>query len=112
MLANVDVVEAKVRKYKPKALCVVGKGIWEAIYERKTFGKKVGKGFKFGWQSIMVGSDNEWSGARAFVTPSTSGIAASYSRQFQEVLWKELGKWVMEERGDIEKDEETEKSGN
>jgi hypothetical protein len=24
---------------------------------------------------------------------------AAYSREFQEILWKELGNWVMQERG-------------
>jgi hypothetical protein len=43
-------------------------------------------------------------GARCFVTPSTSGRVAAYSREFQEVLWKELGRWVMHERGDMDID--------
>jgi mismatch-specific thymine-DNA glycosylase len=103
MLANVDIVEDKVRKYKPQAICVVGKGIWDAIYERKHFGRKVGKEFTFGWQDVRVGQDEGWSGARCFVTPSTSGRVAAYSRQFQEVLWKELGKWVIQQRGKDEK---------
>jgi hypothetical protein len=38
------------------------------------------------------------------VTPSTSGRVAAYSREFQEVLWRELGNWVRAERGDV-KDE-------
>ena len=100
MLSHVDEVEDKIRNYKPKAVCVVGKGIWDAIYERKNFGQKVGKDFKYGWQSLRMGVASEWSGARCFVTPSTSGRVAAYSREFQEVLWKELGKWVIEERGD------------
>ena len=91
--------------YKPAAVCVVGKGIWDVIYERKHFGRKVGKEFEFGWQEVRMGSENDgWGGARCFVTPSTSGRVAAYSREFQEVLWKELGKWVRQERGDI-KDE-------
>lgn len=113
MLANVDIVEEKIREYKPSAVCVVGKGIWDAIYERKNFGRKVGSEFKFGWQTgvkMGVGEEGEWSGARVFVTPSTSGRVAAYSREFQEVLWKELGKWVMQERGEL-KEEEVMESG-
>ena len=102
MLSNVDVVEEKIRQYKPTAVCVVGKGIWDAIYERKHFGKKVEKDFQYGWQNVRMGSEVDgWSGARCFVTPSTSGRVAAYSREFQEVLWKELGRWVSQERGDV-----------
>jgi thymine-DNA glycosylase len=104
MLASVDVVEEKVRMYKPKAVCVVGKGIWETFYERKHAGKKVGKDFKFGWQAERIGIGNDWSGAQCFVTPSTSGRVATYSREFQEVLWKELGCWVRLQRRDIEQE--------
>jgi len=105
-MANVDVVEDKIRKYRPKATCVVGKGIWDAIYERKHFGRKVGKDFKFGWQEDRLGLVKDWEGARCFVTPSTSGRVAAYSREFQEILWRELGMWVKLERGDIVKEEE------
>jgi thymine-DNA glycosylase len=103
MLAHVDPLEAKIRKWRPRAVCVVGKGIWDAIYERKTRGGKVGKEFKFGWQGMRMGEDGTggWSGARVFVTPSTSGRVAAYSREFQEVLWRELGDWVRAERGDV-----------
>lgn len=104
MLENVDIVEEKVRTYRPKAVCVVGKGIWDAFHERKHSGKKVGKDFKFGWQPELIGASDEWNGARCFVTPSTSGRVAAYSREFQEALWKELGNWVKLERGDINKD--------
>lgn len=110
MLENVDVVEEKVRKYKPTAVCVVGKSIWDAIYERKHFGQKVGKDFKYGWQSVRMGIDEGWTGAKCFVTPSTSGRVAAYSREFQEVLWKELGDWVRQERGDLKEETNEEDS--
>ena len=108
MLENVDVVEAKVWMYKPKAVCVVGKGIWDVFYERKHNGQKLGKDFKFGWQSDRVGVDDGWAGAKCFVTPSTSGRVAAYSRAYQEVLWRELGIWVQQERGDVKKEEDFE----
>jgi thymine-DNA glycosylase len=98
MLSNVDILEEKIRMYKPKAVCVVGKGIWDVIYQRKSFGEKVGKEFKFGWQGLRMGSVEGWEGARCFVTPSTSGRVAAYSREYQEALWSELGKWVRQER--------------
>jgi thymine-DNA glycosylase len=101
MLLNVDSLENRIRQYKPLAVCVIGKGIWETIYSRKKFGRKVGKEFSFGWQVLRLGrEDGGWEGAKCFVTPSTSGRVAGYSREFQEVLWKELGDWVREERGD------------
>jgi thymine-DNA glycosylase len=107
MLANVDVVEDKVRTYRPRAVCVVGKGIWDIFYQQKHGGKKLGKDFKFGWQPERIGISNEWSGARCFVTPSTSGRVAGYSREYQEVLWKELGNWVKLERGDSDEERMT-----
>ena len=106
MMANVDIVEDKIRKHRPRASCVVGKGIWDAIYERKHFGRKVPKNFKFGWQEERLGVDTDWEGSRCFVTPRTSGRVAAYSRQFQEIMWRELGRWVQMERGDDVKEEE------
>jgi thymine-DNA glycosylase len=100
MLLNVDVVESKIREYRPRAVCVVGKGIWEIIYERKHLGRKLGREFVFGWQGEPAGKEDKWEGAMCFVTPSTSGRVASYSRQFQEGLWAELGEWVKEQRGE------------
>lgn len=105
MLSNVDVVEEKICKYKPLAVCVVGKGIWDAIYERKHSGQKVPKDFEYGWQLDRMGVDEDWPGALCFVTPSTSGRVAAYSREFQEILWKELGEWVRQERDNIKTEE-------
>ena len=107
MLAHVDPLEAKIRKWRPRAVCVVGKGIWDAIFERRT-GRKVGREFRFGWQAIRMG-EGGWSGARVFVTPSTSGRVAAYSREFQEVLWRQLGDWVRAERGDVKAEREESK---
>jgi len=110
MLTNVDVLEDKIRTWKPMAVCVVGKGIWDVIYERKT-GGKVGKDFEFGWQGMRMGGDDQWKGAGTFVTPSTSGRVAAYSREYQEVLWKKLGDWVREERGDSTDELQDEETG-
>ncbi|BFZ63631.1 uracil DNA N-glycosylase Thp1 [Saitoella coloradoensis] len=93
LVASVPVLEAKIAEHKPKAVCIVGKGVWEAIHRYRTH-KPLHKTFVFGWQAgdVCIG------GARVFVVPSTSGRVAGYSMEMKEGLWMELGKWVVEER--------------
>ncbi|KAF8473314.1 uracil-DNA glycosylase-like protein [Kalaharituber pfeilii] len=100
-------LEEKIRKWKPEAICVVGKGIWDSIY-RARHGQKVGKEFKYGWQGDetlgrITGRDGtdaqqeEWVGARVFVAPSTSGLV-TIDQTVMSGIWKELGDWVNERR--------------
>lgn len=50
MVAGALILEAKIRKWKPESVCVVGKGIWEAIW-RSRYGRNPKKTeFKYGWQ--------------------------------------------------------------
>jgi len=88
MVAGTERLEAKVRSAKPEAVCIVGKGIWEAIF-RFRHGRTITKAeFHYGWQHdsenmgrLEQGSTQEsltpWNGARVYVTCSTSGASAS-----------------------------------
>jgi TDG/mug DNA glycosylase family protein len=109
MAAGTAVLDAKFLKYKPEAVCIVGKGIWEAIW-RYRYGKNPkASEFKYGWQDEkhnMGKSDEEtlddngnvWKGSRVFVTTSTSGLAASLKPAEKEAIWKPFGEWVQKRR--------------
>lgn len=100
MEAEVPVLEGKVRKWKPEAVCIVGKGIWERIYRVKE-GGRLGREFKFGWQEgSRLGADREWEGARVFVALSTSGLVAGYSPKQKLDIMSVVGKWVNLRRGE------------
>ncbi|KAI1163207.1 DNA glycosylase [Nemania serpens] len=56
MDAGVAVLEAKCRRWRPEAVCVVGKGIWESIF-RVWKGRNLPKGqFEYGWQAERMGA--------------------------------------------------------
>lgn len=100
MVAGTPVLEEKARQWKPEACCLVGKGIWEAVYEWK-YGKKLSKAdFCYGWQDEKhnMGKDKDWKGARVFVAASTSGLSASLRQDEKEAIWRPLGEWVERRR--------------
>nr|POE80090.1 g/u mismatch-specific uracil dna glycosylase [Quercus suber] len=95
-------LEAKVRRWRPEAVCIVGKGIWEAVW-RWRYGREMKKEeFRWGWQEDKermgcMGDEDEgggWEGARVFVTSSTSGLSASLRPAEKEAIWKPFGEWV------------------
>ncbi|KAL8304987.1 hypothetical protein RB597_004056 [Gaeumannomyces tritici] len=48
--AGVAVLEAKARRFRPEAVCMVGKGIWESVW-RVRHGRAIRKTeFSYGWQ--------------------------------------------------------------
>jgi TDG/mug DNA glycosylase family protein len=97
---SVEVLEKKIRKWKPEAVCVVGKSIWESIWRVKR-GKRIGKDeFRYGWQEERdnMGKSEGWDGAKVFVACSTSGLAASLLPAEKERIWRELGVWVERRR--------------
>ncbi|KAF2107599.1 uracil-DNA glycosylase-like protein [Lophiotrema nucula] len=109
--ANLD---AKFLLYKPESVCIVGKGIWEAIW-RYRYGKSLKKGeFRYGWQDeehnmgkssegreeVLDGEGKVWKGASVFVTTSTSGLAASLKPAEKEAIWKPFGEWVQRRRAE------------
>ncbi|KAL9094074.1 MAG: hypothetical protein Q9165_003744 [Trypethelium subeluteriae] len=95
------VLEAKMRQWKPEAVCIVGKGIWEAVVRAKR-GTGVGKGWQYGWQdardNMGRGGKDKYEGARVFVATSTSGLAVSTGQAEKEAIWKPFGEWVRKRR--------------
>lgn len=107
MVAGAAELEAKFREFRPEAVCIVGKGIWEAIWRHRK-GRAIRKDeFRYGWQDeeMNMGSvegDEAWKGSRVFVTTSTSGLAANLKPAEKEAIWRPFGEWVQkrrEERG-------------
>ncbi|KAK7550559.1 uracil-DNA glycosylase-like protein [Phyllosticta citricarpa] len=112
MAAGTPILEAKIRQYKPEAVCIVGKGIWEAVW-RWRYGKNpTKKEFKYGWQEEKEnmgkctdgdenGQDGDvWAGARVFVASSTSGLSASTKPAEKEEIWRPFGEWVKRRRAE------------
>jgi len=105
MTAGAPVLEEKCRKWRPECVCIVGKGIWEAIF-RHRHGKNPSKAeFHWGWQDeeenmgrIAALGEDGYQGARVFVTTSTSGLAASLKPAEKEAIWKPFGDWCKERR--------------
>lgn len=100
MAAGTPVLEEKVREFRPEAVCIVGKGIWEAVW-RWRYGRPMRKDeFKYGWQSAeeRMGKDQLWGGADVFVATSTSGLSASLKPYEKEAIWAPFGAWVKEQR--------------
>lgn len=105
---GVAVLEAKIARWKPEAVAIVGKGIWESIWRVK-HRAKIGKAeFKYGWQDkresmgVITEGEDKWDGAKVFVATTTSGLAVSMRLHEKEEVWKGLGEWVAkrrEERG-------------
>jgi TDG/mug DNA glycosylase family protein len=80
--AEVVILEQKISQKRPKAIYLIRKSIWEAIWRVKKR-RNITKGeFKYGWQvksnnmGIIKGPDG-WGGAWVFVGTTTSGLATS-----------------------------------
>ncbi|KAL2180198.1 uracil-DNA glycosylase-like protein, partial [Thermothelomyces heterothallicus CBS 202.75] len=119
MDAGVAVLEAKIRRWRPEAVCLVGKSIWESVW-RVRHGRPIRPAeFRYGWQDERenmgqeeeeeekekekeegVVYDPDWKGARVFVATSTSGLAATLKPKEKEEIWKELGDWVVKRRAE------------
>jgi G:T/U-mismatch repair DNA glycosylase len=102
MDASVQTLEDKVRAFRPEAVCLVGKSIWESIW-RARHGRSIRKEeFRYGWQDDRekMGVDADWRGAKVFVATSTSGLAASLLPAEKERIWRELGIWVEQRRSE------------
>ncbi|KKK21919.1 hypothetical protein ARAM_002032 [Aspergillus rambellii] len=100
MDAGVPVLEEKVAAKRPQAVCLVGKGIWEAVWRARK-GRAIRKEeFRYGWQDAAenMGRSKEWAGARVFVATTTSGLAASMTLAEKEAVWNQLGEWVVQKR--------------
>ncbi|POS87000.1 hypothetical protein EPUL_001336 [Erysiphe pulchra] len=102
--AGVSALEDKIRMYKPEAVCIVGKSIWESIWRTRHGGNISKCLFHYGWQDesermgVEKGKCSSWKGAKVFVACSTSGLAANMKLIEKESIWRELGIWVEERR--------------
>ncbi|KAJ5203489.1 hypothetical protein N7449_005568 [Penicillium cf. viridicatum] len=102
MDAGVPILEAKVAAQRPEVVCLVGKGIWEAVW-RVRHGRGIRKEeFRYGWQAEEenMGRCDGWAGALVFVATTTSGLAAGMKLAEKEAVWAELGSWVVRRRGE------------
>ena len=112
---GVAVLEEKTRRYRPEAVAIVGKSIWESIW-RVRYGRKMKKEeFRYGWQddrermgAVPKGED-QWAGAKLFVATTTSGLAAGMRPDEKQEVWRGLGEWV--ERRRLERSEKPSPSG-
>ncbi|HZG74585.1 MAG TPA: mismatch-specific DNA-glycosylase [Paenibacillus sp.] len=77
----------KLERYRPRAACFVGKGVYEQFAGRKTSG--------WGFQPA---STEQVPGVREFVGPSTSGLVRMTLEEMVEI-YSELARWRSEELG-------------
>ncbi|KAF2435376.1 DNA glycosylase, partial [Tothia fuscella] len=112
VIAGVPILDNKIHKFKPEAVCIVGKSIWEAIWQYRNGKKPTKAEFSYGWQEErhnmgklpwdegveVDGDDEDWVGARVFVATSTSGLSASLKPAEKEAIWKPFGDWVQQRR--------------
>lgn len=98
---GVPKLEHKVATQRPQAVCLVGKGIWEAVW-RVRYERPIRKEeFHYGWQdSFRMGTrkGSDWEGARIFVATTTSGVSTNFSFEERTEIWKQLGEWVRRQR--------------
>ncbi len=113
MVEGTATLETKIRLYQPEAVCIVGAGIWRAIWKAITGKKMRGGELVYGWQDERynlgrfrndvdalqtLGSNRtSWDGARVFVNGSTSGLAA-IPVDIRSDRWQKLGDWVVQRR--------------
>lgn len=98
--AGTPILEEKIAKWRPEAVCIVGKGIWESIW-RWRYKRAIRKEeFRYGWQDDeeRMGKGEGWEGARVFVATATSGLAANLRPHEKEAIWKPFGEWVKQRR--------------
>jgi G:T/U-mismatch repair DNA glycosylase len=117
VVEGTPILDAKIRKYKPEAVCIVGKSIWESIWQYR-YGRKPTKAqFSYGWQDETHNmgklpvkdeddTDEDWPGARVFVATSTSGLSAFPKPPEKEAIWKPFGEWVQQRRAERAKAKE------
>lgn len=125
MCEGAVVLERKMARCKPEAVCIVGKGIWEAIWRSKYGRNPTKEEFRWGWQDEREnmgnltqdddGDDDDddsngvtaeaaeddkksWDGTRVYVTTSTSGLSASLKPAEKEAIWRPFGEWVQQRR--------------
>lgn len=89
MQAGAQELEKRLAEVSPKIICIVGKGIWEAIYKAKTGSTLKKKDFDWGLQDQKK-LNIKFSVENVYVVPSTSGLVGGVSRDEKLRLWVEL----------------------
>ena len=116
MAEGAVILEKKMALYRPEAVVIVGKGIWETIWMVKKNQKRFkDPDFHWGWQTenMQLGRTFEdgrlaWAGAKTFVATSTSGLAATLTPAEKLAIWTPLGDWMKARRKEaIIKSEQT-----
>lgn len=100
MAAGTPILEEKVRTFRPEAVCIVGKSIWQAMWRWK-YKREIKKDeFRYGWQDDeeTLGKEGDWPGAWVFVATATSGLAANLKPHEKEAIWRPFGEWVQKRR--------------
>ena len=105
MAEGTPVLEAKIAEFRPEAVCIVGKGIWESVWRWRYKRGMKKEEFRYGWQDERerMGVSEGWEGARVFVATSTSGLSASTKPAEKEAIWKPFGEWVQMRRRERER---------
>lgn len=106
MIEGAGLLEKKIRDFKPEAVCIVGKGIWDTIYKVKTGKTLKANVFKYGWQdeelwlgrTVNENGSLSSAGSRTYVTTTTSGLAAGMTPAQKLEIWKPLGDWFQDKR--------------
>ena len=103
-----QILDDKIAQYRPEAVCITGKGVWESMWRFKTGKTKFSAGdFEYGWQkeALWLGRTLDpktrqvaWKGARTFVVPSTSGLNAGLTQAEKDEIWRPIGEWMKEKR--------------
>jgi len=110
MQEGAAILEKKIAEYRPQAVLIVGKSIWEAIWMMKKGEKRFkDPDFHWGWQAeemqlgrVVTGKDVVWPGAKTFVATSTSGLAATLTPAQKLDIWTPLGDWIRAKRKEAE----------
>ncbi|OCT49781.1 G/U mismatch-specific uracil DNA glycosylase [Cladophialophora carrionii] len=106
MAEGAVLLDKKIALYKPEAVVIVGKSIWETIWMvKKGLKRSKDPDFHWGWQDedMQLGrtwEDGEltWPGAKTYVATSTSGLAATLRPAEKLAIWKPLGDWMTAKR--------------
>ena len=106
MAQGAVILDEKIAFYRPKAVVIVGKGIWETIWTVKKGQKRFkDPDFHWGWQqeNMQLGRTWDegqliWPGSKIFVATSTSGLAATLTPAQKLAIWKPLGDWMTAKR--------------
>jgi mismatch-specific thymine-DNA glycosylase len=93
-------LDRKAALFKPQAILILGVGIWRPIWKKRHGKNLKPSDWKYGWQpdSERMGKTADFEGVPVYLATSTSGAAATPSRDEKKIIWNEFGAWVQEKR--------------